>query len=705
MILRAGDYLQNRYEILQLIGSGGMSEVYRAHCHKLNRAVAIKVLKKEFCEDEEFVRKFKLEAQAAGGLSHPNIVNIYDVVDEETLHYIVMELVEGQTLKQYITQLGHLGSRETIEIAIQVAQGIGAAHQNRIIHRDIKPQNMILSNDGKVKVADFGIARAVTSQTISSQAIGSVHYISPEQARGEFTDERSDIYSLGITIYEMITGRLPFEGDTAVSVALAHLEEPVTPPGIFNPDIPAGLEKIILKCVEKDPEDRYQTIDLLIKDLREVLDNPDEIPAGATVTSSGTRIIDKREMNAIKSRSVQRRKKKDRPSGTDGSGKTLNSMLKWTGIAVVLALLAAGVYLFIQFRSLFFGVGGNPGETSVPVEETSSGQALNEKETFMPYIIGLTQAEAEQKLAESDLTLTVSSREYSEQFSANQIMGQSPEAGVIIPRYTKVGVVLSLGTAKIDLTKLGLAAMSGEDAKVFLEEQGFEVEITEEHSDIVEAGRIIDYSPERAEKGEIVAVKVSLGPEVVFSTVPNITGDPEQKAQQKLTAATLTVGKVTRVNSDTVPAGIVMAQSVNAGMSVESGSQVGYTLSLGPAEQTTAAESATAETDFMVEPIGGDAASRYVASINTTYELTNLIGPGSSGTSVTVMVRLRQEVSGQTVYQTLMEPRTVTADTIIPVRFRAIEGVYGVDTGTVEIVNTDENQVLKSFDVQFFKVQ
>ena len=263
MILRHGVFLQNRYEILELIGSGGMSEVYRARCHKLNRFVAIKLLKKEFCQDEEFVRKFKMEAQAAAGLNHPNIVSIYDVVDEDDLHYIVMELVEGITLKEYITKKGHLDIKESIGIAVQVAQGIGAAHQRGIIHRDVKPQNMILAGDGKVKVADFGIARAVTAQTISSQAMGSVHYISPEQARGEFTDARSDIYSLGITMYEMVTGKLPFNGDTAVSVALAHIEETMVPPETYNPAIPKSLEQIIIKCAEKDPETEISTAEKL----------------------------------------------------------------------------------------------------------------------------------------------------------------------------------------------------------------------------------------------------------------------------------------------------------------------------------------------------------------------------------------------------------------------------------------------------------
>ncbi|MEG2871547.1 MAG: protein kinase, partial [Clostridium sp.] len=267
-MLKPGMFLQERYEILDQIGSGGMSEVYRAKCHKLNRLVAIKVLKEEFSQDSNFVSKFKMEAQSAAGLSHPNIVSIYDVVDEDTLHYIVMEVIEGITLKSYIMKKGHLGVKESIGIAIQVAQGVGAAHDQHIIHRDIKPQNMIISKDGKVKVADFGIARAVSSQTVGSTAVGSVHYISPEQARGGYSDARSDIYSLGITIYEMVTGQVPYDGENAVTIALAHLEEPIIPPHCLNPEVTPSLERIILKCTQKKPERRYHDAYELIGDLR-----------------------------------------------------------------------------------------------------------------------------------------------------------------------------------------------------------------------------------------------------------------------------------------------------------------------------------------------------------------------------------------------------------------------------------------------------
>ena len=275
-MLTNGTILNDRYEILSKVGSGGMSDVYKAKCHKLNRYVAIKVLKSEFSEDRNFVSKFRAEAQAAAALSHPNIVNIYDVGEENGLYYIVMELVEGITLKKYIDKKGRIDVKEAVSIAIQVAQGIQTAHSHHIIHRDIKPQNIIISREGKVKVTDFGIARASSSQTISSNAVGSVYYISPEQARGSYSDERSDIYSLGITLYEMVTGMLPFEGDNTVAVALQHIQNELPSPRDYTPDLPISVEKIIYKCTQKKPERRYAKASDVIADLKKSLITPDE---------------------------------------------------------------------------------------------------------------------------------------------------------------------------------------------------------------------------------------------------------------------------------------------------------------------------------------------------------------------------------------------------------------------------------------------
>jgi serine/threonine protein kinase/beta-lactam-binding protein with PASTA domain len=275
-MVKIGMLIADRYEVLEKIGTGGMSVVYKAKDHKLNRFVAIKVLKQEFSDNASFVSKFRVEAQAAAGLMHPNIVNVYDVGDERGMYYIVMELVDGITLKQYIEKKSRLSVKEAISIAIQVSLGLEAAHHNHIIHRDIKPQNIIISRDGKVKVTDFGIAKAATSNTITSNVMGSVHYTSPEQARGGYSDERSDIYSLGITIFEMLTGRVPFNGETTVAIAIKHIQEPMPSPRQFVPDIPRSVEQIVLKCCEKSPDRRYQNMEELIADLKQSLIHPDD---------------------------------------------------------------------------------------------------------------------------------------------------------------------------------------------------------------------------------------------------------------------------------------------------------------------------------------------------------------------------------------------------------------------------------------------
>ena len=274
-MIKIGMLVGGRYEILEKIGTGGMSDVYKAKDHKLNRFVAVKVLKQEFSENTNFVSKFRIEAQAAAGLMHSNIVNVYDVGEENGIYYIVMELVEGITLKKYIEKKARLSVKEAISIAIQVSMGIEAAHNNHIIHRDIKPQNIIISKDGKVKVTDFGIAKAATSNTITSNVMGSVHYTSPEQARGGYSDERTDIYSLGITLFEMITGTVPFDGDSSVSVAVRHIQDEIPVPSTVAEDVPISIDKIILKCVQKKTERRYQSATELISDLKKSLVMPD----------------------------------------------------------------------------------------------------------------------------------------------------------------------------------------------------------------------------------------------------------------------------------------------------------------------------------------------------------------------------------------------------------------------------------------------
>ena len=292
-MIRLGMLIGERYEIIEKIGTGGMSDVYKAKDNKLNRFVAVKVLKQEYSENKNFVSKFRVEAQAAAGLMHPNIVNVYDVGEDIGIHYIVMELVEGITLKKYIEKKVRLSTKEAISIAIQVAMGIEAAHNNHIIHRDIKPQNIIISKEGKVKVTDFGIAKAASSNTITSNVMGSVHYTSPEQARGGFSDAKSDIYSMGITMFEMLTGRVPFNGDTTVSIAIKHIQDEMPSPRLYVPEIPVSVEKIILKCTQKSPDRRYQSMEDVIKDLKHSLINPDDdfVQIDAADESAKTRVV------------------------------------------------------------------------------------------------------------------------------------------------------------------------------------------------------------------------------------------------------------------------------------------------------------------------------------------------------------------------------------------------------------------------------
>ncbi len=292
-MLKPGTILGERYEIIEKIGAGGMADVYKAKCHKLNRFVAIKVLKAEYSSNKNFVSKFRVEAQSAAGLMHPNIVNVYDVGEEDGMYYFVMELVEGITLKNYIEKKIRLSVKEAVSIAIQVSMGIEAAHNNGIIHRDIKPQNIIISKEGKVKVADFGIARAATSDTITSHAMGSVHYTSPEQARGGYSDAKSDIYSIGITLFEMVTGRVPFDGETTVAIAIKHIQEEMPSPRIYVQEIPISVEQIIFKCTQKNPDRRYQNMGELIQDLKRSLINPDEnfVTITQAASSEGTKAI------------------------------------------------------------------------------------------------------------------------------------------------------------------------------------------------------------------------------------------------------------------------------------------------------------------------------------------------------------------------------------------------------------------------------
>ena len=720
MILYPGTMLQDRYEILEKIGSGGMSEVYKAKCHKLNRLVAIKVLKSEFTSDATFVSKFKMEAQAAAGLSHPNIVNIYDVVDEGDIHFIVMELVEGITLKSYITKKGHLDVKEAIGIAIQVASGIEAAHEQHIIHRDIKPQNMLISMDGKVKVADFGIARAVSSQTMNAATVvGSVHYISPEQARGGYSDERSDLYSLGITMFEMVTGHVPFEGDNTVTVALAHLEDPMPDPRTLNPDVSPSLARIILKCTEKRPERRYPNAAAVISDLRRALLNDDDPSVGMIAEedhSSDTIVISPKELNLIKTRNGERIReakpvkeirerrerhdlekrydqpengKKDQKKKENDEATGLEKILTGLGVAAAVIVVAVVIVFILKLGGLFrSSTPEDPTETS-SVEATTEAKTaaasettISQKEVYMPNLVGHSEEEAEKILQGLDLTMQVEQKN-SDEVEKGMVISQKEEVDTVVPRFSKVTVVVSAGSDKVDISELGLPGMTLETAIRLLEGKNLKADVQEEASEDVTSGTIIRYEPEdKVALGSTVILYVSTGPEEEFVPVPNLYGKTDAEAAALLSASGLVAGEVTKEYDSTVSAGHVISQGVEAGTQVAPGDTVDYTLSLGPEAPK----------------------KQFIASLDASYPLQVSYGPGAASSEIQILIRLKQTVNGKVTYTKLAEPKSYSADTTLNIKLDKIRGADGVQTGEVEIVDLTNNVVLTSYNVTFTEV-
>lgn len=740
-MLNQGTYLQDRYEILGRIGSGGMSVVYKAKCHTLDRLVAIKVLKEEFASDENFVSKFKMEAQAAARLSHPNIVNVYDVVDEGNLHYIVMELIEGITLKSYIEKKGFLENKEAIGIAIQVAQGIAAAHEQHIIHRDIKPQNMIISRDGNVKVADFGIARAVSSQTMNATAVGSVHYISPEQARGGYCDERSDIYSFGITMYEMVTGRVPFEGDNTVAVALAHLETPITPPSQLNPVISSGLEQIILKCTQKKPDRRYSSIGDVITDLRHVMVDPDYDIYGAVSQTDEendpyvTRPISREELSQIQERrrphtedivvkepeydpavSIQtpeteendgdgydkeetqpqipvHKKRSDRKKEKDVSTQ-FERIIMVMGIFAAVLVAVVVIFVFSRLTGLFWPKSGQDKETEVVTSETATESinvSLADNQTYMPNVLGLPKDMAEAKLKEYNLVMSIETEDYSDNYKADQVMRQDVAEGEVVEKWSTVGVTISKGSDKVDLSSLGLEQLSGEDAQKLLKDKELQVTLKEEANDNIETGKVIRYSPQQAKAGDTIELVVSTGPKTAQGQVPKLIGRDEVTADALLKAAGLKTGTVTYDYDAGKPEGTVLSQSALPGTVLEPSATVDYVVNQMEEEGSTQAQSADE--------------SYYMGSIDTTCSLSNYIGPASQTSSVKISIRLKQkDANGAEVYTPLISPRLVVGSQDIPVVFPRIKGAYGVENGTVEVVDVEKDTVIASYPVSFFPV-
>ena len=514
-MIREGVMISGRYEIMGRIGTGGMADVYKAIDRKLNRYVAIKVLKREFREDETFVKKFRTEAQSAAGLSHPNIVNVYDVGEDRGLYYIVMELVEGITLKDYIQKKGRLTAKEVTSIAVQVCSAIEMAHSHNIVHRDIKPQNIIISKDGKVKVTDFGIAKATSSNTISTNVMGSVHYTSPEQARGGFSDAKSDIYSLGITMYEMITGELPFDGDSTVSIALKHLQEDIVEPSEIVPEMPYSLEQIILKCTQKSPDRRYADVALLAKDLRRSLAEPDgDFVVIAPLTSAAdTRMITPEELSRIQKAAAyedeeeyddeysydddddyeERRRRRKEAAGKKEIDPKMAKIMK------ILTIVVTVIFIFI----LIFVIGKAAGVFSVGPNDSQT-ETENER-IEAPDLVGKTEEEAEEACEKVGLRLKVVARKESKTQEKGHIDSQRTQAGAKMPEGAFVQVVVSTGKL-VEVPKLeGKNYVDARDALIDLGFNKKNIKMEEEPHDEIEEDEVTRTDPEEG--------RIRLGPQ------------------------------------------------------------------------------------------------------------------------------------------------------------------------------------------------
>lgn len=626
-MLAVGTYLADRYEILDKIGAGGMSDVYKAKDHILGRFVAIKVLKAEFSEDRSFVTKFRTEAQSAAGLEHPNIVNIYDVGSEEGLHYIVMEYVEGITLKTYVEKKGKLSFKESASIAIQVARGIEAAHNKQITHRDIKPQNIMISTEGKVKVTDFGIARAASSNTISSDVMGSVHYSSPEQARNGFVDGRSDIYSLGIVMYEMVTGRVPFDGDTTVAVAIQHLQEEMVEPSRYAEDLPVSMEKIILKCTQKNPDRRYQTIGELLSDLRKSLASPDEdfVVIAPAVDNGKTKVISGAELKQIRERGIDASAEQAESAGAadsilppdleddedyddedeEGLNPKLDKAVTIFGIIMAAVILIVIIYLIGSVFGLFrYRDKGEEAkdsesqqtESQMESESEPQSQAESESQKSVPMIrvIDMLKDEAQDRLDQMGLYMFVIAVQKSDK-PEGTIIDQDIAEGTTVPEGTTVNVVVA-GSENIDYSSgtngedstpekvivKDVRGMMENDAVRTLEGQGLHASKKYEYSDSIDAGKVISQYPgsgSSVDAGSTVSIVVSQGKRSV--KVPSVLGETEKNATKILKDAGLTV-QVAEAYSDTVEAGLVISQSIKSEKTVPAGTEITITVSLGP---------------------------------------------------------------------------------------------------------------------------
>ena len=716
-MLKTGMIIGERYEIVGKIGTGGMADVYKGKDHKLNRYVAVKVLKPEFREDTKFIKKFQTEAQSAAGLTHPNIVNVFDVGNDEGVYYIVMELIEGITLKEYISKKGKLSIKEATSIAIQVSMGLEAAHSHGIVHRDVKPQNIIISTDGKVKVTDFGIARAASSNTISSNVMGSVHYSSPEQVRGGYSDEKSDIYSLGITLYEMVTGVVPFDGDTTVAIAIKHLQEEMIPPSTYTPELPFSLERIIEKCTQKSVDRRYRNMSEVIADLKHSLIDPqgDFVKLASLTNGAQTVIISDSELKKIKDNNVvsgpseaetvqsirTRDEFEDDPydeSFDDGydddEGHGIHSGLEkamsigaWVLGAVILCLLilvigrAAGIFSFGSS-------GDDAGKTQV--EQDKSDEDAAEDLVEVPDLVGKTEEEAQEILSKLELGRKKSGEEISDQ-AKGLISSQDPAAGQQVEKNTTIYYNLSKGEES--LTVPDVTNRTQEDAEQILADMGFTVNVTKDYTDnydtYVEAGYVISTDPEAgtsANSGDQITILVSRGENWGDSiSVPDVVGMTESEA--KLALAKFSSVTVVSEQNSNVTQGEVFEQSLEAYSYVSPDEPITIKVSSGDTAPT---------------PSPTPAASTGTGDTSGTWKCTQKLATPEGYQNGVIRLELMQTVNGEPKVSVIVEDQTLQ----FPYQLD-VTGEPGVTDGTIylyELVGGDY-QLEGQYPVTFKKVE
>lgn len=554
-----GKTLGGRYEIVEQIGGGGMALVYKAKCRLLDRFVAIKILREEFVNDEEFVRKFRRESQAAARLSHPNIVNIYDVGFEEDgnnkIYYIVMEYIKGKTLKEIIKEKGKLPIDLAIDYSYQIAEALQHAHSNRIFHRDIKPHNIMITDDNRVKVTDFGIARAATSSTVTttSNVLGSVHYFSPEQARGGYTDDKSDIYSLGIVMYEMVTGVLPYQGESPITVALKHVQEDIVPPREIDPSIPLGFENIILKSVQKRQADRYNSIGDLIRDLKKIKSNKEEpILNNIDNLDSHTKIMP--AVNVEDDVYMKNKRKKKKKDGT----------IKVVFLGILLAFLLA--------FSIFFGY-------------YKLKDFLFTEEVVVPDIIGLDEAEARKKIEDLGLKFVVKGTGRNDNFNPGEVIYQSVDPNTTVKKDFPIEVLINEGEALVKVPS-GVNR-DVRDAKDLMVNANLEVEIEYEYSDTVPVDVVIEQFPEsgtEVKPGTTVKLIVSQGEETKYVLMDNLIGKSIEDAKRILKELDLVEGEIVYQPSDEYEKDIVVWQNYEPGTELETKTAVDLYVSSGREE-------------------------------------------------------------------------------------------------------------------------